>query len=60
MLTQEVLALVAVDLVFDLALHPALRLGEFDLGVDEDQHPADPRFDRFGLQHGLFVLEPEV
>jgi hypothetical protein len=42
LLAQEVLALVAVDLVLDLLLDALLHLDQLDLTVQQDQHLLQP------------------
>src|SRR5690606_11896981 len=60
LLAEEELALVAVDLVLDLALEATLGLLQLDLGVDEHQHLAEPLRDGGRLEHGLLVRQLEV
>ena len=57
---EEVLSLVAIDLVLHLFLEAALGLLQFDLGIDQQQHLAEPVGHRSGLEHPLLILESEV
>jgi hypothetical protein len=60
LLAQEVLALVAVDLVLDLALEAPLRLLQLELGVEQDERLLQPLGDRRRLEHRLLVAHLEV
>jgi hypothetical protein len=60
LLAQEVLALVAVDLVLDLALQAALGLLQLELGVEQHERPSSAARRRRRLEHGLLVADLEV